>query len=605
MPLDPYWDAPEYTPAALIKLHAERNIAKAEIERVKALELEVWQQEQKLREQLRELNNRAILLRIESAENKERYDKLSTIEIDFAEQIRKTQELAEVENKISALEQTLRELSQNHKFWDSIMPYQKEDLLYMVNAWDMGLSGVLNANDMGLGKTFETITFDFLVSQLYANRNEGKIAKRLWVTKKSLVKSTIREIQKWFPETAIVPISGGNADQRKFLVDVALLTGAIIICNYETVGNTPSLQDVEWNFVYADEVHRLKGGANYKPTGLWVAMRDLIFKAKKHGCFFVPLSGSPIQNHPKEMWAYLHLFDPVRFESIGSFERTYCAGYSQGIRINFDILIKAMKSQVIRRTMPEVKDQLAQVLHEPIVDVREIELTDSQRRVYTQMKNDFFVWLDDHQEEVLTATVVIAQLNRLRQITMWPDSILHRPVGSAKIDECMDLIEELTSNGEQVVIFSSQFNDPLIEVARRCKKFYDIPVELIMGSNKDTDATCERFRQGETKVLCINAKSGGEGLNLQKSANWSGGASHVIMLDKWWNPKFNEQAIARVYRTGQTDVVTVHELFAANTVDQYIQNILDEKTMMIDSVMEIKDLRKGKTDWKNSLKDVI
>jgi SNF2 family DNA or RNA helicase len=169
----------------------------------------------------------------------------------------------------------------------------------------------------------------------------------------------------------------------------------------------------------------------------------------------------------------------------------------------------------------------------------------------------------------------------------------------------MDIIEELTEVGEQVVVFSSQYNGPLREIMMRCTDILEIPAGMIAGATKDVDDLCEKFRQGEIKVLCINAKSGGEGLNLQKSESWPGGASHVVMLDKWWNPKFNEQAIARVYRTGQTDVVTIHELFATNTVDAYIEQILDDKTMMIDSIMEVKEMRKGKKDWKESLKDVI
>ena len=354
-----------------------------------------------------------------------------------------------------------------------------------------------------------------------------------------------------------------------------------------------------------DEVHRLKGGANFKPTNLWKAARDLIFYSRTQGnSFFLPLSGSPIQNHPKDIWAYLHLFDPIRFPKVKDFINQYCAWYPE-IKINPDMLIKAMKSQIIRRTKMEVNDQLRLALTEPIIDERWVEFGPLQRAAYEQMRKEFFVWLDNEQSDVLTATVIIARLNRLRQLALWPDSILDRAVGGAKIDETMDLIEELVGQGEQVVVFSAQFNDPLFEIERRCKEFYEYPVEIITGGNKDVDAACERFRSGESKVMLVNQATGGEGLNLQKSEEWAGGASHVVMLDLWWNNERNKQAIDRVYRTGQIDTVTIHYIKAESSVDQYIDNIIDEKEVMVGSIMESSALRKDKKGWRDALEGMI
>lgn len=606
MTLDPYWDKPEYSTETMSRLKSERDRLAMTIKLKESVVQNVWAEEEALRLQLQLLRTKRTQLNEEKELIKRDFDKLGTMEIDFLENMRKAQALADLENKISELENKLRELSEGRHFWDQMMPYQKEDLLYAINAFDMGLSGILNANDMGLGKTFEAITFDFLATRMFAASNNGHSPTRIWVTKKSLIKSTCREILKWFPDSKIMPLVGTTADQRNMLVDFAKAQNMMLICNYESLVTTPSIQAQHWDFIYSDEVHRLKGGANYKPTKLWEAMRDLVFNSRITGkSFFYPLSGSPIQNTPKDMWAYLHLFDPVRFDTVRHFENDYCSWIGTGIQINPEYLIKAMKSQIIRRTMSEVRDQLKSVLKDPIQDIREVDLSGEQAVIYQQMRDDFFIWLDSEKQEYLTATVIIARLNRLRQIALNPSDIVNKPVNSVKIDECMDIIDELVNNNEQVVVFSSQYNGPIVEVDRRCKEYLDIPSAVIKGDTIDIDTTCENFRQGKIKVLCINAKSGGEGLNLQKSADWPGGSSHVIMLDLWWNPKANEQAIARIYRTGQTDIVTVHTIKAAGTVDAYIDSILEDKTMMIDSIMEVKEMRKGKRDWKTALEGLV
>jgi SNF2 family DNA or RNA helicase len=603
--IDNYWDTPEYTQQSLQRLQKERDTLTLHNSIDEMSVQSLWAKEQELRKQLQELTNSRNELALSVKNRKQGIAKLSTLEITFADQMRREAELASLEGRITALEAELSVIAQESPSWSRQLPFQREDTLYTVNAWRIGLTGVLNANDMGLGKTFEVATFDFLARRLFEQEN-NTTPSRIWVTKVSLVNATCREIKKWYPETMVIPLIGSTAAQKSAVYETVKNMDAIIVCNYEALESVPALIERPWNFIYMDEVHRLKGGANSKPTQVWVNAKTLVFNSR-NSCksFFLPMSGSPIQNHPKDMWAYLHIFDPIKFASLREFERTYCAWVGTGIVVNPEILIKAIKAQVIRRTMPEVRDQLSKVLGDVIYNVRELDMTPAQRKVYDGMKNDFFVWLDSEETEVLTATAIIAQLNRLRQIALWPDTILNRPVGSAKIDEAMDIIEELTSAGEQVVVFSAQFNDPLQEIQKRCESFYDITCETITGANKDVDATCERFRQGNTKVLCINSKSGGEGLNLQKSEAWPGGACHVIMLDLWWNPKSNEQAIARVYRTGQTDIVQVHVLKAIQSVDYFIDSILDDKTVMIDSVMTVKELRKSKNDWKNSLSELI
>jgi SNF2 family DNA or RNA helicase len=600
MTLDPYWDKPQYSSESLEKLKATLQDKSQSIQLTKA-EMELaWSEEQALRLQLQKIRDKRDALVKAKSDLEYDYQKLRTVEIDFLEELKRQEELARINGELSELEKQINDLCNDLKFWQAILPFQKEDVMYAVNAWKMGLTGVLNANDMGLGKTFESLAMYYIINKLFEEKH-GRKMRTIWVTKKSLIKSTVRELKAWHEELNIMPLANiPDKATRNFFIKLAYDSGSILVVNYEALSTTPELiEDYTWDMVFMDEVHKLKGGANYTPTKVWTAARDLVHKSRAAGGFYIPLSGSPISNHPKEMWAYLHLFDPVRFPTVGKFERMYCSWYGQGFAVQPDLLIKAMKSQVIRRRKDEVSIQLPELTY----DYRNPEHTEAQAKVYAQMRDEFFIWLDDQGEDApLTATVIIAQLNRLRQINLWPDALTHKPTGSGKIDETMDLIMELCETDEQVVVFSSQFNDPLYEVKSRVTNL-GWSCAIIEGASKDVDDICEDFRQGKINVLCVNMKSGGEGLNLQKSDRWPGGAAHAIFLDLWWNPSVNEQAEARIYRKGANVPVTMHIMQCEGTVDMFIQAKLDMKTEMITGVMESASLRKG--DWKKQLEDLI
>lgn len=600
MTLDAYWDKPQYSSESLERLKetlADKDqsiqLTKAEMSVCFSEEMELKRQLEKIRAKRDELNTTKYQLESD-------YNRLRTVEIDFLEEMKRQEEIARLNGEISALEQQINSLCEGVDFWSHAMEFQREDVLYAVNAWKMGLTGVLNANDMGLGKTYESLAMFYIINKLFVEKH-GRSMKTIWVTKKSLIKSTVRELKTWHGELNVIPVVNvTDPGTRKFLIDMAVNSGAILVTNYESLSTTPEIvDDYTFDMIFMDEVHKLKGGANAKPTKVWCAARDLVHKSRDAGGFYIPLSGSPISNHPKEMWAYLHLFDPIRFPSVHSFEKRYCSWFGQGIAVQPDILIKAMKSQVIRRRKDEVAIQLPELTY----DYRSPDHTEAQAIVYQSMRTNFFIWLDEQGEDVpLTATVIIAQLNRLRQINLWPDALTHKPTGSGKIDEAMDIIMELCETGEQVVVFSSQFNDPLYEVRDRVRNLGWI-CEVIDGAAKDVDGVCENFRQAKVNVICVNMKSGGEGLNLQKSDRWPGGAAHAIFLDRWWNPSVNEQAEARIYRKGANVPVTMHIMECEDTVDMFIRAKIDMKTEMITGVMESAALRKG--DWKNQLEGLI
>ena len=497
------------------------------------------------------------------------------------------------------------------KPWDDkILVYQWDDVCFMAAAFLSGKKGVLNANDMGLGKTAESAFFFDIIIPLFFEKY-GRLPMILWLTKKTLRYSTFKELLRWNNERKPIVLNG-NKQAREFQLELAVATNTMVIANYDMM-NTTNILNYDWDIVVMDEVHKLKGGANSNPTRIFQNAVELSKKAK----FLLPLSGSPIQNHPKEMWAYLHIFDPKRFPDVRRFEREFCFGWGEKddsgnpiVTADWERIIRAMKDQVIRHSKQECLPDLPDKVRE----FRYVEMEGEQLNIYQSLRDDFFVWLDDQKDASINVTSILAQLTRLRQAAIIPASMqIKQPDGtirrvdcsdSAKIDEAMDIVEQLVDSGEQVVVFSSQFNEPLYEMNRRVAK-NGWTSEILAGENSSKFEQIESdFQDGKIQVLLVNMKTGGEGLNLQKSDNWSGGANHAIFLDLWWNPKFNEQAEDRLHRKGQKDAVTIHILQTENSVDQFIAAKLEEKEAMIEGIMEDSELRKG-SDWADVLRDLL
>ena len=535
-----------------------------------------------------------IKLRQEQAES-ERLARLAELE---AEKQKIMDSMEETKNAIEALELVC---------WDKAHPYQKEGVIATLHAQRKGESGFFNADDMGLGKTFQAIT------TILALFKQNPDAKCLWLTKTSILKTggTKREIDKWSQGLLKVVEVFGNepSAMREFKCELlGEQKGIIVLTNYETLRTTKSLQDSKYEYIVMDEVHKLKGGANPSgPTALWKAVKEFTPKAD----FILMLSGTPMVNRVAELWAYLHIFDPIKFDNLRQFERAFNIYQEMGGKVQTGkILDLCLKDRMVRRERHEVGLQLPEMT----VEIRDLMYNEQQQEVADQMKKQFYIWLDEQNDVPLTATAIIAQLLRLRQISVWPvfsqtrtDPETGEPItvsvnveDSCKIDEAMDIIEEAN---DQVVVFCN-FNEPFNEIQRRCR-LMNLRCEIIRGDTSKVMGDYEvEFQQGKIDVLCINS-SMGEGLNLQKNPDqWSGGASIGIHLDRWWNPARDMQCNARIHRQGANNPVTIYMLHTPNSVDDFVAALSDEKAALFDGIMSDKKLRPT-FEWKEDLRKLM
>jgi len=447
-----------------------------------------------------------------------------------------------------------------------------------------------------------------------------------WLTKVALVETTAKECSKW--GLIMFPILGNTSEEKLGQIQVMQslepATGAVhIVLNYESLNNAPvkkALQKTKWDVIVIDEVHRLKGGANPTPTQIWENARDFINSQRENGCFPFFLSGSIINNKPEELWAYLHLFDPDRFDNLYTFKSVFADQvWIQGSGFTPRKLIETLAPNMVRRTKSEVASQLPPKTY---LDPEMISL-DKKSDLYAlhqKLIQDVLIEFDGISEDApFTVTAMLAKLHYLRMLLLAPGVMPYTsyrvnpetgereklPKGPplefkppyTKLEYMLQAIEDVIDEGENVLVFSAQYNAPIDWMNEKCAAL-GIRSDVLKGGSNIADLQ-RRFQQNELQAMFVNLKSGAEGLNLQRSKLWPGGASHVFFLDRWWNPELNRQGEDRVYRVDTVNPVFIHKFYVENSVDLIIRDIEENKIAENEKITENKAFRAG--DWKELL----
>jgi len=521
---------------------------------------------------------------------------------ETVEMLQASTRLQEAEAKWIAL------MDENDWVWKAaIRPFQETAARFVVNGFESDLHGVLVADQMGLGKTLEaTASLDIIqtmpsymdvIGDKCPNVNtllpEGNSV--LWVCPNSIKETTVREIRKWSPDRKTIKLEG-TPEVRNNIVKLAHQFGMVLIVAYEQLrdrkGNpvTPELFEHEWPVVVLDEAHKFKND----DSSTFARVEQLCESAG----FVLPMTGTPIMNRPEELWAMLHMLSlrgkyQDKFKEKWRFQNEYCSYYGT---VNYNNLIRDVSDMVIRRR----KDEVLLDMPDKVREVRFVELGQAQRAIYDQMRDSFMIWLDEQKSDFISATSILAQLTRLRQLALYPAGVKIMDVDGnthqvtctegAKLDEAMDVLTELLDNEEKCLVFSN-YNEPLKVLGERIKAAYPgVEVDYIIGGQNDMRRaeTQAKFNDPHSKLRVVlgNIAAMGLGLNLQESC------SNAIFLDLGWNPGVNEQAEDRLHRQGQKNAVTIHIIQAEDTVDGFIALKLEEKQNMIDGIVEAGEFRK-------------
>lgn len=387
-----------------------------------------------------------------------------------------------------------------------------------------------------------------------------------------------------------------KATREPFLTSLRDHLHDIYVIHYEGLRLLlPQMHAVEWLHIILDEAHRISN----RKTQTSKAVRAL--KAD----WRTALTGTPAERMVDQIWAILNFLDRKTWSSYWAFRKRYVLekvdpvrGYRTVVGANpatLPELHARLKPIMVRRRKQDVLPELPPKRYKNVW----VDLSPKQRKVYQQMKEKMLAWVGEHEDEPLQATVVIAQLIRLQQIALaTPDFnedgqiILSEP--SSKLDACMEIIEDLVANGEQVVVFS-QFTRMIDLLCDRLERA-GIYTGKYTGQTRQTTRTRieQEFQAGNLSVFAGQFQAGGVGLNLQT-------AGTVIFLDRAWTGGVNLQAEDRIHRMGQLATsVNVIDILARGTIDrgrhQHIRTSWHEVQKMLGD---------KRFDWTHSLDEEV
>jgi len=436
-------------------------------------------------------------------------------------------------------------------FLGELRGYQRAGLGWLQALARTGLGGLL-ADDMGLGKTVQVLA--------HLATRSGRPS--LVVAPRSLVFNWKREAARFTPDLRVLDHTGG--DRRP--VSAHFAEHDLIFTTYGTLRrDADALAAIRFDHVVLDEAQAIKNETSETSR----AARRLSADHR------LALSGTPVENHLGELWSLVEFLNP------GMLGRaTTWKAVTEG-RPNPDaiaLLGRALRPLMLRRTKAEVAPDLPARMEETWV----CELEGPERALYDELRDRFRAELLQTVSPsgvATSGTRVLEALLRLRQAACHPGLIdpSRRHERSAKLDALLPELLSLRESGQKALVFS-QFRS-LLDIVKPALEAEGLIVAQLDGQTRDREALVQRFQEDPTLgVLLISLKAGGVGLNLTA-------AEYVFVLDPWWNPAAEAQAIDRAHRIGQTKPVFAYRLIARDTVEERIAELQQKKRALADSVI--------------------
>ncbi|CAN5872376.1 hypothetical protein BH24ACI5_BH24ACI5_18030 [soil metagenome] len=442
-------------------------------------------------------------------------------------------------------------------FTGTLRDYQREALGWFDFLRRFGFGGCL-ADDMGLGKTV------MVLALLDARRTDqgGPRRPSVAVVPRSLVFNWMAEATRFAPELRVLDYTG---PQRG---DASIADYDLVLTTYGTLRRDAArLSAEEFDYVILDEAQAVKNVA----TASSKAVRLL------RGRHRLALSGTPVENHIGELWSLFEFLNPGLLGSSSAFRK---ASVIQGRDGGEDLALvsRALKPLILRRT----KDQVAPELPSRTEQTIYCELDEPQRHAYDQLRAFYRTSLLKRVEEdglAKSKIHVLEALLRLRQAASHIGLVDKRKTDapSAKFDVLLPHLMELIDEGHKALVFS-QFTE-LLGLLRQRLDAANVTYEYLDGKTRDRGDRVERFSTDPNcRIFLISLKAGGLGLNLTA-------AEYVFLLDPWWNPAAEAQAIDRAHRIGQSRHVFAYRLIARDTVEEKVAELQASKRELADAIL--------------------
>jgi hypothetical protein len=443
----------------------------------------------------------------------------------------------------------------------TLRPYQRDGFAWLCFLHRHGLGGIL-ADDMGLGKTLQTLALI-----CHAREVSPDAPPFLIVAPTSVVPNWAAEAARFTPALRVATISDTLRRRGQQLAE-AIAGAQVVVVSYTLFRlDEDAYAAAEWSGLVLDEAQFVKN-----------------HQSKVHQCarrlpapFKLAISGTPMENNLMELWSLLSITAPGLFPTPTRFQEHYARPIERGgDPERLGRLRRRIKPLVKRRT----KEQVAADLPAKQEQVLEIELEPRHRRFYQRHlqreRQKVLGLIDDVERNRFT---ILRSLTLLRQLSLHAGLVDPEQVrlGSSKIDALVDQLGDVIGGGHRALVFS-QFTGFLAKVRERLDA-EQITYAYLDGHTRNREKVVDGFRGGSAPVFLISLKAGGFGLNLTE-------ADYCFLLDPWWNPATETQAIDRTHRIGQTRNVMVYRLIAKDTVEEKVHALARRKAELFTGVMD-------------------
>ncbi|HET7329103.1 MAG TPA: DEAD/DEAH box helicase [Nocardioidaceae bacterium] len=442
-----------------------------------------------------------------------------------------------------------------------LRPYQRDGYRWLSFLWDHGLGGIL-ADDMGLGKTVQTLAV------LCRAKEAGELtAPVLVVAPASVVQNWANETARFAPGLSVVTVSETEArrgvplSQDVVDADVVLTSYALFRIDYDAYGALP------WSGLVLDEAQFVKNrqGKTYQCARRLPAP------------FKLAVTGTPLENNLMDLWSLLSIAAPGLFPSPQQFTELYRRPIERGTD---PALLSSLRRRIRPLMLRRAKEQVAAELPPKQEQVLEVTLTPRHRQIYdTHLQRErqkILGLIGDLDKNRFT---ILKSLTLLRQLSLDPFLVdpKHANVRSSKVDALLEHLDEVVREGHRALVFS-QFTGFL----RRIRDRLDadgVPYCYLDGRTRNRGKAIDAFKDGDAPVFLISLKAGGFGLNLTE-------ADYCFVLDPWWNPATEAQAVDRTHRIGQDKTVVVYRLVSEGTIEDKVMALKERKSDLFRSVMD-------------------
>ncbi|MCP3960209.1 MAG: DEAD/DEAH box helicase [bacterium] len=451
-------------------------------------------------------------------------------------------------------------LTEPRGFHGELRAYQRDGLGWLRFLEDLGLGGCL-ADDMGLGKTVQVLA---LLQARRLRRRKGTPRRpSLIVAPRSLIHNWIEETARFTPRLRALSYTGPRRDDLL----PRLTEHDLVVTTYGLVRrDVTKLRDVVFDYAILDEAQAIKNSSSQSAKACRLIRAD----------HRLALTGTPVENHLGELWSIFEFLNPGMLGGLPAFKTLAQTRSPDGETLGS--LRRAIRPFVLRRTKEEVLKDLPAKTEQTLY----CELGNAQMKLYQELRDHYRASLDERIEDIGLERAkihVLEALLRLRQAACHPALLdqARENSPSAKLETLLEQLEEVIEGGHKALVFSQFVR--LLQIVKRRLERRKTTFEYLDGKTRDRQARIDRFQNdADCKLFLISLKAGGLGLNLTA-------ADYVFILDPWWNPAVEAQAVDRAHRIGQNRPVFAYRLIASETVEEKILELQESKRELADAIL--------------------